>query len=164
MNRGLAIAHLGWLFSSVCSWYGGTMLGPVRFEHIENCARAALGRFMLDEALVPLRKELDGLDEELAALRSQPGTSATVAKGQYENLDHDKAERLIVARKRAIEMLQKRIPQSAATSNAPTVPAEPADGDDELKHPATHAEDNVEPPAVKAEEDDGDLTGWDALG
>lgn len=29
----------------VARWYGGTMLGPVRFAHIENCAREAVGKF-----------------------------------------------------------------------------------------------------------------------
>ncbi|KAL8634355.1 MAG: hypothetical protein Q9228_008051, partial [Teloschistes exilis] len=28
----------------VARWYGGTMLGPVRFEHIKNCARDAISQ------------------------------------------------------------------------------------------------------------------------
>ena len=29
----------------VARWYGGTLLGPVRFEHVENCAREAVKRW-----------------------------------------------------------------------------------------------------------------------
>lgn len=29
----------------VARWYGGILLGPVRFTHIENCAREAIGKF-----------------------------------------------------------------------------------------------------------------------
>lgn len=30
----------------VARWYGGTMLGPIRFNHIENCAREAIGKYL----------------------------------------------------------------------------------------------------------------------
>lgn len=43
----------------VSRWYGGTMLGPVRFQHIYKCAHAALSRYLLDEVCLlsslPLR-------------------------------------------------------------------------------------------------------------
>jgi Uncharacterized protein family UPF0029 len=29
----------------VARWYGGVLLGPVRFSHIENCAREAIGNW-----------------------------------------------------------------------------------------------------------------------
>ncbi|KAI7182551.1 hypothetical protein D0869_02741 [Hortaea werneckii] len=34
----------------VARWYGGVMLGPVRFTHIENCARAAVSKWQTHEA------------------------------------------------------------------------------------------------------------------
>lgn len=34
----------------VARWYGGVMLGPVRFEHIENCAKEAINRYREQEA------------------------------------------------------------------------------------------------------------------
>ncbi|KAL8749027.1 MAG: hypothetical protein Q9199_007939 [Rusavskia elegans] len=30
----------------VARWYGGIMLGPVRFEHIKNCAREAISKYL----------------------------------------------------------------------------------------------------------------------
>lgn len=33
----------------VARWYGGVMLGPVRFEHIENCAKEAISRYREQE-------------------------------------------------------------------------------------------------------------------
>lgn len=34
----------------VARWYGGLLLGPVRFTHIENCARGAIDRWKRDVA------------------------------------------------------------------------------------------------------------------
>ncbi|KAI6911730.1 hypothetical protein KC318_g2400 [Hortaea werneckii] len=34
----------------VARWYGGVMLGPVRFTHVENCARAAVSKWQTHEA------------------------------------------------------------------------------------------------------------------
>jgi hypothetical protein len=142
----------------VSRWYGGTMLGPVRFQHIENCARAALGQHMINEAIIPLKKQLRDLDEELSSLRSQLNVSATFVKPQYDGLDLEKVERLIGARQKAIEMLQKRLATSqvqqtiSKVSQAPTVPA-----------PAASAKTPIELAKVVEDEDDGDLTGWDAL-
>lgn len=34
----------------VARWYGGVMLGPVRFEHIEICAKEAIARYREQEA------------------------------------------------------------------------------------------------------------------
>ncbi|KAI7332881.1 hypothetical protein KC315_g4432 [Hortaea werneckii] len=33
----------------VARWYGGVLLGPVRFTHIENCARAAVSKWQTHE-------------------------------------------------------------------------------------------------------------------
>ncbi|UZJ55135.1 hypothetical protein CBS101457_004455 [Exobasidium rhododendri] len=95
----------------VSRWYGGTMLGPVRFQHIESCARAALSQYMIAEALLPMKKQLEELDGDIASLRSRlsGSTVSSVSKAQYNDLDVEKGERLIMARKRTIDMLRKRI-------------------------------------------------------
>lgn len=54
----------------VSRWYGGTNLGPVRFEHILHCAREALRAHMVEETVAPLRQELQDLDMKVAHLRA----------------------------------------------------------------------------------------------
>lgn len=108
----------------VSRWYGGTMLGPARFRHIEECAKAALARHMVNEALVDLRAELMELDEKIVKIRSErdatssPALSATqTQKNSYENLtDPERAQRLIMARKKQIELLQKSAKKQAIGS------------------------------------------------
>lgn len=49
----------------VARWYGGTLLGPVRFEHIENCAREAMGKWqesVRDERAKQVKVEQDERD------------------------------------------------------------------------------------------------------
>ncbi|KAJ9092067.1 hypothetical protein QFC19_008841 [Naganishia cerealis] len=56
----------------VCSrWFGGTMLGPIRFQHIEQSARAALEGWSQKEKLMELSREVQGLDEVIADLRAE---------------------------------------------------------------------------------------------
>lgn len=129
----------------VSRWYGGTMLGPVRFQHIYKCAHAALSRYLLDEvrvqsslplcmpsamlmrirslqALAPMREQLKGLDAAIADLRLRLGASSSQQQQQqqppasnsssttaYADLDPEKAARLISARTKTIEMLEKRL-------------------------------------------------------
>lgn len=132
----------------VSRWYGGTMLGPVRFRHIEECAKAALARHMVNEAMMDLRSELKELDARIADLRAArtyedggtmtsrtvtdtPSSAAKVSN--YENLDPDRAQRLIMARKKQLDMLQrpkKRISQPPSSAmdhdSGPTsTPADP---------------------------------------
>lgn len=148
----------------VSRWYGGTMLGPVRFQHIESCARAALGRYMINEAIGPLKEQLRDLDEQLGSLRCRLSVSATtVVKPQYDDLDFEKVERLIGARKKAIEMLQKRLAPSQVQRQASEATEEAAQ--EAITAPtATSPEQATGETAVKASmEDEGDLTGWDAL-
>jgi Uncharacterized protein family UPF0029 len=44
----------------VARWYGGVLLGPVRFTHIENCAREAIGKWKLEAAGSARRAGEDG--------------------------------------------------------------------------------------------------------
>jgi hypothetical protein len=144
------------------------MLGPVRFQHIEDCARAALSQYMINEALVPLKKQLQELDEQLSSLRSQLGTSASVVKPQYSDLDLEKIERLIGARKKAIEMMQKRlkaIPSDQPSTNGITQVTEKETIPATAPAPAVDTSQiATKIPADNGKDEDGaDLTGWDAL-
>ncbi|KZT51593.1 hypothetical protein CALCODRAFT_419606, partial [Calocera cornea HHB12733] len=53
----------------VSRWYGGVLLGPVRFTHIEDCAREVCQFFKSYEEVEELIARLTALDDELAALR-----------------------------------------------------------------------------------------------
>lgn len=108
----------------VSRWYGGTNLGPVRFDHMRTCAREALKAHMDEEALGPLREELSGLDGEIARLRGQGAATAA----SYADLDDlDKAQRLVTAKKKTVELLAKR----KAAASAPTKPVSPQASHDE---------------------------------
>ncbi|KAH9817773.1 putative protein family UPF0029 [Teratosphaeria destructans] len=50
----------------VARWYGGVMLGPVRFEHMERCAREAVSKWLdreCDERARKRRVELDAVEK-----------------------------------------------------------------------------------------------------
>ncbi|KAG6381948.1 hypothetical protein JVT61DRAFT_572 [Boletus reticuloceps] len=55
----------------VCRWFGGTLLGPVRFTHIETCAREVCRRFKKIEEMDECVQTLRTLDDLLAALRAE---------------------------------------------------------------------------------------------
>jgi hypothetical protein len=62
----------------VCSrWFGGTMLGPIRFQHIEKSARAALEGWTEREKLVELWRELEKLDAVIEDLRAELAASTS---------------------------------------------------------------------------------------
>ena len=54
-----------------CSRYGGTLLGPVRFTHIENCTREVCQKFKAVEEVRECIDTLRSLDAQLADLRAQ---------------------------------------------------------------------------------------------
>lgn len=158
------------------------MLGPIRFQHIENCAKAALSQYLINEGMTTLKQELRDLDDKLVSLRSQLPGSSTIVKAQYEDLDPEKAERLIIARKKAIDMLKKRVDavqsDAVTASAAAHMPSAPQTGSTEstLNSGATSAfpkeageattiPENITASeiAIKEENHDDDLTGWDAL-
>ncbi|KAF8548996.1 hypothetical protein OG21DRAFT_1488909 [Imleria badia] len=103
----------------VCRWFGGTLLGPVRFTHIETCAGEVCRRFRkieeMDECVQTLRTLDDllaALRAELAAARTQDSSSSTAENSRttkvpdyrtmQDSLDLTKAKRLIHARECAI--------------------------------------------------------------
>ena len=86
----------------VSRWYGGQMLGPVRFQHITHVARAALQKHFDLEALQECRQQLQSMDAKIQALRQAP-----VQSHAYEDLTMDRAKRLLLARKKTLDALQR---------------------------------------------------------
>lgn len=122
----------------VSRWYGGTNLGPVRFDHILQCAREAIRAHMREELVSPLRDELQKLDTEIAGLRRKLASSVSNSNqpggrvDSYPDLDVEKANRLINARKKAIELLSKRL----EATQMPASDAAREDSAPDLKKPA----------------------------
>ncbi|KLO18942.1 ribosomal protein S5 domain 2-like protein [Schizopora paradoxa] len=113
----------------VSRWYGGVMLGPVRFTHIEICAREVARNFREIEEIETCIEELNELDEELLRLRallpqnagtdsSANPTSPTKPRDYRAMLlgtrDVEKAKRLVRARQNAVKSVQSIL----ATSNS----------------------------------------------
>ncbi|KAI0919071.1 hypothetical protein AcV5_002083 [Taiwanofungus camphoratus] len=110
----------------VSRWYGGVMLGPVRFSHIETCAREVCRTFRLKDDIETSIATLLSLDDILSSLRtdlskitsgeaskSVPGESSEVSPKKVpdytalkESLDINKAKRLITARENAIKSVK----------------------------------------------------------
>jgi len=100
----------------VSRWYGGTMLGPTRFSHIETCASEVCQAFKRTEELRECISTLTTLDAILAGLRAEySGASPTEqpttrgissVSNNYTALDIDKGKRLIKARENAIKGVQ----------------------------------------------------------
>lgn len=64
---------LGWLVivNPLINRYGGTMLGPVRFTHIENCTRQVCQQFKTFETVEEIIPQLLELDDAIITLRAQ---------------------------------------------------------------------------------------------
>ncbi|EPQ55105.1 ribosomal protein S5 domain 2-like protein [Gloeophyllum trabeum ATCC 11539] len=125
----------------VSRWYGGIMLGPARFEHIETCAREVCRAFKLKQdmdecitVLTALDDELSKLREELARISStltpskahlpeqstfKPEERKETKKPDYtalsDSLDIAKARRLITARENAIKSLRSILAKKQIT-------------------------------------------------
>ncbi|KJA28881.1 hypothetical protein HYPSUDRAFT_61717 [Hypholoma sublateritium FD-334 SS-4] len=117
----------------VSRWYGGTMLGPARFSHIETCAEEVCKKFKQNEELQDCITTLQTLDDLLAENRQQlasltadssangEATSSTMnvsgtlsiarepKKMDYQTLDVVKAKRLIQARENSIKSVKAAI-------------------------------------------------------
>ncbi|KAF9047407.1 ribosomal protein S5 domain 2-type protein [Panaeolus papilionaceus] len=114
----------------VSRWYGGTLLGPARFSHIETCATEVCREFKRNEELQDCISTLDSLDALLAESRQKLATlsgpepsqqpeagpaeicvpssqGATSNKtNSYEQLDLAKAKRLIQTRERSLKSVR----------------------------------------------------------
>ena len=122
----------------VARWYGGVMLGPVRFDHIRNCAQAAISNWsnMSNEASkkikvqpeseqkAELEQTLRERDESIAVLRgllaekkgqtsSQQSPSSSPAKvPDYEKLPLHVLKRLEEVRDASIGWILKGIEEA----------------------------------------------------
>jgi chromosome segregation ATPase len=116
------------------------MLGPVRFTHIQDCAREVCQVFRVEDEMQDCISTLQSLDDILADLRgelakikeeadSQPDYRRSKSEARShpakdysalrKSLDTTKARRQISAREKAIESVKKLISeQREATSSA----------------------------------------------
>ena len=102
----------------VSRWYGGELLGPVRFDHITHCARAALQQHLENERLAELREQLQQLDARIQKAREALGSASSGPAQTYADLSMDRAKRLLLARSKALDALERR----AAEQSGPPAP------------------------------------------
>lgn len=113
----------------VSRWYGGVLLGPARFDHIESCATDACKVFQSIDALDDDLSRLSELDLQLSKLRielrtltdpdflptSSPSGSQTKSD-PYQHLRNPVnligSAKLITAREKAIATLHKLIKEA----------------------------------------------------
>jgi hypothetical protein len=94
--------------------FGGIMLGPARFTHIETCAAEVCKHFKLQEDLKDCRTMLSSLDDILADLRSEftalTGKPSTHRTMDYDSIDDlSKLRKLVIAREAAIKSIKTLI-------------------------------------------------------
>lgn len=103
--------------------FGGTLLGPVRFTHVETCAGEVCRRFRKIEEMDECVQTLTTLDDllatlrvELAAVRTPDSTADNIRTARVpdyrtmqDGLDLTKAKRLIHARECAINATKSLI-------------------------------------------------------
>jgi len=87
---------------------GGTMLGPVRFSHFETVTTGAIKALQTAEELISIKSKLMDLDESInAAILKLPNRPSPGKTPDYSDLDVVKGNRLILARTKRLEALQK---------------------------------------------------------
>lgn len=141
----------------VSRWYGGELLGPVRFEHIENAARAALEEHLAKEEVDEFRQRIQHLDRKIA--QAKAGTMGDVAhKGavpDYADLTIERAQRLWLARQKALDALLKRVASQEQQLSQPATSqqneqAETSTTQEQDEHPAEHPPQAFEPEGTAA--------------
>lgn len=100
-----------WLSNPLSSGlFTGVMLGPVRFAHMRKCASQALSRLLEAQRLPLLLSRLEELDREIDS--HSPATASPAVAGRspskYASLDVAKAERLVAAREKRLQLLRKK--------------------------------------------------------
>ncbi|KXN85287.1 Protein IMPACT [Leucoagaricus sp. SymC.cos] len=123
----------------VSRWYGGTLLGPSRFDHIETCTAEVCRAFKRSEELRESITTLDTLDTLLEGLREELKTfqqavrksnSPTTLDGDsesqvrtekkkpdYSSIDLAKARRLIKARENSIKWVKDSLNDLRSSSS-----------------------------------------------
>lgn len=85
------------------------MLGQDRFKHIQTVTLQALALLEAALALPILLTKLRELDEEIASYTAAPpSSSGPLLDYEQQGLDNSKAERLIKARQKRLELLKKK--------------------------------------------------------
>ncbi|KAJ7733541.1 ribosomal protein S5 domain 2-type protein [Mycena maculata] len=101
----------------VSRWYGGIMLGPARFSHIETCALEVCREFKRREEVKDALVTLRTLDDILTQLRDELAASTRQASPKVKAPDYSgwidwdlpKARRLIRARESAVNSVKELI-------------------------------------------------------
>ena len=109
--------------------YGGTLLGPARFAHIETCASEVCREFKRSEELRECITTLKTFDDLLITLRAQLAslttqsltTSASIPernskKTDYKGIDVTKAKKLIQARENSLRSVKALISKKSNES------------------------------------------------
>ena len=65
----------------VARWYGGVMLGPVRFDHIRNCASDAIAQWAEESERAAKRAKTQADKERLTQVLPERDLSITVLRG-----------------------------------------------------------------------------------
>jgi hypothetical protein len=100
--------------------YGGILLGPARFSHVEICAEEVCRHFKSKEEMEERMVTLTSLDDILSTLRAEyasittdDATTTVRRKSDYssiaKSMDLSKVKRLIGAREDAIKVVKKSI-------------------------------------------------------
>lgn len=97
----------------VSRWFGGVLLGPVRFDHIKNCTRDVLAQLNTLAALKELSTKLKMLDAEIESYLSTTRDGSKVAAterdyGSEVGMTEIKARRLVTAREKRLELLRNQ--------------------------------------------------------
>lgn len=84
----------------VARWYGGVMLGPVRFAHIENCARDAI------------RRSKTGQDDKSGGKRQRIGQQ------QPQVRDRKELEQILAERDESVKIIRELLAEKLAEGTA----------------------------------------------
>ncbi|KAM0790431.1 hypothetical protein ACM66B_003310 [Microbotryomycetes sp. NB124-2] len=89
----------------VSRYYGGILLGQDRFTHIQDVAEQAVKRLQRQLEVAELVKQIEQLDVKIYALL---GDKAPAKAPDYSTMDLARAERLVLARTKRLQMLETR--------------------------------------------------------
>jgi len=118
----------------VARWYGGTMLGPVRFSHMEDCARGAVQKWLDHEAEARAKKRRTAQDaadkERLVRTLADRDQSITVLRALAVEKE-GRVKDAIVGGVRAMTSEDDKAPdglegEEASQRGAPSAPATPS--------------------------------------